>query len=68
MRFKIEYLTDITREESVCHYRFSLAGDVPNAEIEAMALEAIVRKNYDAKGFQVRDLSEAGRVVSLEAF
>lgn len=67
MRYRVEYLTETTEEESVCHVVHSArALDV----VEAMArvdVETLTLR-YGATGFQIRDLANDGTIVALETF
>lgn len=65
--FRVEYLIETTQEETVC---LSLVADCDliSAEWLARARGAAARREFNAEGFQIRDLSDAGRIVALETF
>lgn len=67
MRYRVEYLTETTEEETVC-VSIDANCDLATAEWFARARGADARKRYKAGGFQIRDLDDAGRIVALETF
>jgi hypothetical protein len=68
MRFRIEYLTETTEQNSVCHTRSLREGNLLLVSIQAHAWSARPRERYGAGGFQIRDLADNGRIVALETF
>lgn len=68
MRFRIEYLTETTEQNSVCHTRSVQAHNLALAAFQAHAWSGRPRVRYGAGGFQIRDLADNGRVVVLETF
>lgn len=68
MRFRIEYLTETTEQNSVCHSRSLQAANLTLVQYQAHAWSAKARVKYGAGGFQVRDLADNGRIVALETF
>jgi hypothetical protein len=67
MRYRVEYLTETTEDETVC-VAIDAECDLVTAEWFARARGADARKRYKAEGFQIRDLDDAGRIVALETF
>lgn len=67
MRYRVEYLTETTEEETVC-VSIDADCDLVTAEWFARARGVDARKRYNAEGFQIRDLDDAGRIVALETF
>ncbi len=67
MRYRIEYLRESTEEESVC-LRKDVRGDLDMASWQARMGGADARLRHCADGFQIRDLTDAGRIVALETF
>ncbi len=67
MRYRVEYLTETTDVGTVC-IAIEAACDRVAAEWLARARGADARRRYNAEGFQIRDLSDAGRIVTLEWF
>lgn len=67
MRYRVEYLTEATEDETVC-VSIDAECDLTTAEWFARARGADARKRYNAEGFQIRDLEDAGRIVALETF
>ena len=67
MRYRVEYLTETTEEETVC-VSIDANCDLATAEWFARARGADARKRHRAEGFQIRDLDDAGRIVALETF
>lgn len=67
MRYRVEYLTETTEEETVC-VSIDANCDLQTAEWFARARGADARKRHHAEGFQIRDLDDQGRIVALETF
>ncbi len=67
MRYRVEYLTVTTEKETVC-VTIDADCDLATAEWFARARGADARKRHNAEGFQIRDLTDAGRIVTLESF
>jgi hypothetical protein len=67
VRYRVEYLTETTEEETVC-VAIDAECDLVTAEWFARARGADARKRHNAEGFQIRDLDDAGRIVALEIF
>jgi hypothetical protein len=67
VRYRVEYLTETTEEETVC-VSIDANCDLATAEWFARARGADARKRHRAEGFQIRDLDDAGRIVALETF
>jgi hypothetical protein len=65
MRYLIEYLT--TQAHAVCH-AMPTDGDLARVEAEARVAGPGAAMQYGANGFQIRDLSEGGRIVVLSTF
>ena len=65
--FRVEFLTETTEEGTVCS---SLVADCDliSAEWLARARGAAARREFNADGFQIRDLTDNGRIVALESF
>lgn len=65
--FRVEYLIETTEEDTVCS---SLVADcdLVSAEWLARARGAAARREFNADGFQIRDLTDDGRIVALETF
>jgi hypothetical protein len=68
MRFRIEYLTETTEQNSVCHSRSLAAQNLVLVQFQAHAWSGKPRLKYGAGGFQIRDLADNGRIVALETF
>lgn len=68
MRFRIEYLTETTEQNSVCHSRSLHAQNLTLVAFQAHAWSSKARTKYGAGGFQIRDLADNGRIVALETF
>ena len=68
VRFKIQFLTETTRENSVCHTKFSDADDLALARRHATDFAPRAKAEFHATGYQIRDLQESGRIVALENF
>lgn len=68
MRYRIEYLTETTEQNSVCHTRSISSENLTIAQFQAHAWSATPRTLYGAGGFQIRDLSDSGRIVAIETF
>ena len=67
MSFRIEYLTDTTQEESVCHAGISRGSTLEDVENEAMA-HADQAKAKGATGFQIRQMNAVDEVVAIGDF
>jgi hypothetical protein len=67
VRYRVEYLTENTEEETVC-VSIDAECDLATAEWFARARGADARKRHNAEGFQIRDLTDDGRIVALETF
>lgn len=67
-RFKIEYLTESTLEDFVCHIGWPAAENLYDAEGEARTGKEAAHRLWGANGFQIRDMADAGLIVSLETF
>jgi hypothetical protein len=67
LRYRVEYLTEMTEEETVC-VSIDAECDLVTAEWFARARGADARKRYAAEAFQIRDLNDGGRIVALESF
>jgi hypothetical protein len=68
MRFRIEYLTETTEQNSVCHSRSVQSANLILAQFQAHAWSTKPRREHGAGGFQIRDLTDNGRIVALETF
>ena len=68
MRFRIEYLTETTERNSVCHARSLSENNLTLVALQAHAWSNKPRTRYGAEGFQVRDLADNGRIVAIETF
>lgn len=68
MRFRIEYLTETTEQNSVCHTRSLQEANLTLVAFQAHAWSTKARAKYGAGGFQIRDLADNGRIVALETF
>jgi hypothetical protein len=68
MRFRIEYLTETTEQNSVCHARAVKARNLTMVAFQAHAWSSKPREKFGAGGFQIRDLTDAGRIVAIETF
>jgi len=67
MRYRVEYLMETAEEDTVC-VSIDAECDLVTAAWFARARGADARKRYNAEGFQIRDLDDAGRIVALEIF
>ncbi len=67
MSFRIEYLKETTREDSVCHALVSVGKTLEAAEAEAFA-GADLAKQRGATGFQIRHLNAVDKVVAIANF
>lgn len=66
-RFRIEYLTETTEEESVCQVITPKASTLKAAGKAAFAGFVDARRQFRAQGFQIRDMStELAAIVALE--
>jgi hypothetical protein len=66
-RYRIEYLTETTEEESVCHVLAIKPASLRAAGDAAFAGFAEARRAFGAGGFQIRDMNtENARIVALE--
>ncbi len=66
MRYRVEFLRQMSQEGSVCHARSIKGADLLLVELQAHVWGAKARAKYGAGGFQVRDLDDNGRIVSIE--
>jgi hypothetical protein len=67
VRYRVEFLTETSEEDTVC-VAIDAECDLVTAEWFARARGADARKQFNAEGFQIRDLDDAGRIVALESF
>jgi hypothetical protein len=67
MTYRVEYLVEATEEDTVCA-ALDADCDLVTAEWLARARGAHARVQFNAEGFQIRDLADAGRIVALEMF
>jgi hypothetical protein len=67
MSFRIEYLKETTREDSVCHALVSRGKTLEAAEEEAFA-GADLAKQRGATGFQIRHLNAVDKIVAIGDF
>ncbi|ANP47421.1 hypothetical protein [Candidatus Viadribacter manganicus] len=68
MRYRIEFLRQTTEGGSVCSVRAPLDVELATARFQAHVWSASVREEFGATGFQIRDLRNAGCIVTLEDF
>jgi hypothetical protein len=68
MRFRIEYLTETTEQNSVCHSRSLQEQNLILVQLQAHAWSASPRAKLGADGFQIRDLADNDRIVAIESF
>lgn len=69
MRFKIEYLRDLAEELSVCEVQHVDLPSLEEARLTAQTFAAVLRQEFAAEGFQIRDADdELERVLCVEAF
>jgi hypothetical protein len=68
MRYKIEYLSETTKEESVVRLRFAPGHTL--AEARKIGWEGFMRARqlFGAHGFQIRDGADGGRIVDIQTF
>jgi hypothetical protein len=66
MRYKIEYLANLRDEHSTCHT--SRHDDLTEAEKQAWTGASRASVLFGAHGFQIRDMQEAGEIVSAGQF
>jgi hypothetical protein len=66
VRFRIEYLTETTDENSVCHAKVVGVFGLDEAKREAWLAFQPVRTLFGANGFQIRDIERGGEIVALE--
>jgi hypothetical protein len=67
MSYRIEYLMETTREDSVCHAIDSVGHTLEAAEAEAFA-NAGKAKRRGATGFQIRHINAVDEVVAIANF
>jgi hypothetical protein len=67
MSYRIEYLTEITEEDSVCHAIVSAASTLEGVRAEALA-HADAARAKGAHGFQIRHLNAIDQVVTIADF
>lgn len=67
MRYRVEFLTETTQEKTVCS-TIAAGADLTAAEWYARVRGAEARQKFNAGGFQIRDLEDKGRIVTLESF
>jgi hypothetical protein len=67
MSYRIEYLTETTREDSVCHAINSVGDTLESAEAEAFA-NAGKAKRRGSTGFQIRHINAVDEVVAIANF
>ena len=68
MSYRIEYLTETTEENTVCHSVLSHGTDLESAEREAFAHAEVARQKFGATGFQIRHLNAVDEVVTIAEF
>ncbi len=68
MRYRIEFLKETTEEGAVCFVRPPLDVELNTARFQAHVWSAMVREEYGATGFRIRDLRNQGCIVTLEDF
>jgi hypothetical protein len=68
MSYRIEYLTETTEDESVCHTLLSQSEDVEGAAAEAFAKAGLAKDLFGATGFQIRHLNAVDEVVAIANF
>ena len=67
MRYRIEFLKESTDEYSVCKTA-EVESDLGGAELQAWLEAERIKPLFASGGFQIRDLTDGGRIVALEAF
>lgn len=67
MSYRIEYLTETTDEDSICHAFLSKGSTLDDAEAEAYSLANEARAK-GATGFQIRHLNAVDVVVAIADF
>ncbi|MBC7769853.1 MAG: hypothetical protein H7124_13810 [Phycisphaerales bacterium] len=67
MRYRIEYLVETTDELSVCQTG-EIEGELDRVELQARLDSEKMKHAFQAGGFQIRDLMDGGRIVTLETF
>lgn len=68
MRYRIEFLLESTDENSVCHVKAGASDRLENVGKEAFDYATTARRLFGATGFQIREQTNAGRIVALETF
>lgn len=68
MRYRIEYVTDATNENSVCYVRMIFAESVLEAVKMAWADAFDIRTSFGANGFQIRTADHDAAVLATERF
>jgi hypothetical protein len=63
VRYRVEYLTEVTEGTSVCH-AVDAEGDLDSVEFMARVRGA----QYGASGFQIRDVQNRNAIVALQTF
>jgi hypothetical protein len=67
MSYRIEYLTETTEEDSVCHAFMSKASTLEDAATDALA-NSDDAKVKGARGFQIRHVNAVDEVVAITDF
>jgi hypothetical protein len=67
MSYRIEYLTETTREDSVCHAIDVASGTLDSVEAQAMAHSEAARQ-HGATGFQIRHVNAVDKVIAIVDF
>lgn len=67
MSYRVEYLTETTKEESVCYAFMSDSATLEAAEQDALA-HSREAKAKGARGFQIRHLNAVDKVITVADF
>lgn len=68
MSYRIEYMTETTEEDTVCHTVWSVSAHLNDAAAEAFAKADVAKQMLGATGFQIRHVNAVDKVVVIANF
>jgi hypothetical protein len=66
--YRIEYMTETTEENTVCHTLLTQSANLQGAAAEAFDKADVAKELFGATGFQIRHLNAVDKIVAIANF
>lgn len=68
MSYRIEYMTETTEEDTVCHTLLAQSSKLEAAAAEAFEKADVAKELFGATGFQIRHMNAVDKIVVIANF